>query len=126
MSKKGSLPIRVTNVTLKLAGDDSPDSTLATGLAEVNGGLAIRIRVLKSKDGPFAKMPNFRIGEGDDARWFDYVFPTGEYGREIRNHINERVLKEYNHKLETYTDEVVVDEAETADADASDDSPFDE
>lgn len=128
MSEKVSLPIQCTDVRLRLAGEDSPDSTLATGTVEVNSGLAIRIRILKSKTGPFVKMPNFRIGEGENAQWFDYVFPVGKYGAAIRNHVNEYVLKEYNHKLAMAEEEATTEATEeTAEADASaDDSPFDE
>lgn len=124
MSKK-SLPIRVTNVTLKLRSDDSPDSTLATGLVELNSILNIRGRILKSKDGPFWKMPNFRIGEGDGARWYDYVFPTGEQGRELRDHINAKAVGHYELLLKNLSEEEetsVESDAELAEKD----TPFEE
>ena len=128
MSEKVSLPIQCTDARLRLAGEKSPDSTLATGSVEVNGSLAIRIRVLKSKSGPFVKMPNFRIGQGEDASWCDYVVPVGEHGAAIRQHINDYVLKEYNHKVEMAAEEATTEAAtETAEAtaEAGDDSPFD-
>lgn len=128
MSEKVSLPIQCTDVRLRLAGDSSPDSTLATGSVELNKGLAVRIRVLKSSKGPFVKMPNFRIGDGDDAQWFDYVFPIGEYGKEIRQHINDYVLKEYEHKLTMADEEATAEATETAEAatEAGEDTPFEE
>ena len=128
MSEKVSLPIQCTDVRLRLAGDSSPDSTLATGSVELNKGLAVRIRVLKSSKGPFVKMPNFRIGDGDDAQWFDYVFPIGEYGKEIRQHINDYVLKEYEHKLTMADEEATAEATETPEAasEAGEDTPFEE
>jgi len=118
------LPLKITKVNLNLS-KDGPEHTLATGQVIYNGGLKIRIRVMDGKNGPFAKLPNFRMGDGAEARWFDYVFFGGNSPKALRDDLNAKVVAEYNHIVAQYEEGEAVD-TKTADADAGDDdSPFD-
>ena len=124
---KISLPLTITNVDIRLPGEKTPESTLATGLVTYNGSINIRVRVLRSKNGPFPKMPNFRIGDGDAARWFDYVFFTGDHQEALRKDFQETVVAMYNAKAKVLGKEIVsAEEAEVvADAElAAGDEPF--
>lgn len=124
-----SLPLEITNVSIRLPGEKTPKSTLATGLVVYNGHLNIRIRVLHSKNGPFPKMPNFRIGEGDAAKWYDYAFFTGDHGEALRNDFQERVIAMYNAKVSVLGVKPVVAEEVVIEAGAElgeDDEPFTE
>lgn len=116
-----SLPLKITDVSLKLSEEGSPEHTLATGLVVYNHGLKVRIRVMKSQNGPFAKLPNFRVGDGDGAKFFDYVFFGGEVAKALRDDLNDKVITEYDHKVKQYADEA---DAVQSTAAADDDSPF--
>lgn len=127
MSEK-TLPLTITNVSIRLPGEKTPESTLATGLVTYNESLNIRIRVLRSKNGPFPKMPNFRIGDGESARWFDYVFFTGDHQEALRKDFQDRIIAMYNAKATVLGKEVVTSEEVSIEADAElgDDEPFNE
>lgn len=119
-----SLLLKITDVEIRMAGEDAPESTLATGRVVYNHGLFIRVRVMKStKNGPFGKMPNFRIGEGDAARWFDYVYFGGPNARALREEFNTAVVKAYQAKagILGQTVEVVVEAPEGTEVE---DAPF--
>ena len=93
------LLLKITDVEIRMPSDTSPESTLATGRVTYNHGLHIRIRVMKStKNGAFGKLPNFRIGEGDAARWFDYAYFGGPNARKLREEFNTAVVASYEAK----------------------------
>ena len=114
-----SLPLKITKVNLNLS-TDGPDHTLATGQVIYNGALKIRIRVMTGANGPFAKLPNFRIGTGETAKFFDYVFFGGDDPKALRDNLNEKVIAEYNHIVEQYVEGDPVEVTQQAD----DDTPF--
>lgn len=119
-----NLPLKITKVNLNLS-KGGPEHTLATGQVIYNGALKIRIRVMDGKNGPFAKLPNFRMGDGNDARWFDYVFFGGDNPKALRDDLNAKVVAEYNHIVSQYEEGEAVD-TKTADTETDDDTPFDE
>lgn len=116
------LSLKITKVDLQLK-TDGPAHTLATGSVTYNHGLRVRVRVMDSKTGPFAKLPNFRIGEGEAAKFFDYVFFTGDNPKALRDDLNAKVVAEYNHIVAQYAEGEAVTSGDAKDAD--DDSPFD-
>ncbi len=116
-----SLSLKITDVSLKLSEEGTPEHTLATGIVIYNHGLKVRVRVMKSQNGPFAKLPNFRVGEGDKARFFDYVFFGGEAAKALRDNLNAKVIAAYDHKVAEFSDEA---EAVEVTGTASDDTPF--
>lgn len=117
-----SLPLRITDVSLKLSEEGSPEHTLASGIVVYNHGLKVRVRVMKSQNGPFAKLPNFRVGQAEEAKFFDYVFFGGEVAKALRDDLNDKVIAEYDHKVKQYADET---DAVQSTATADDDTPFD-
>ena len=121
-----TLPLKITKVNLNLS-KDGPAHTLATGQVIYNSALKIRIRVMDGVNGPFAKLPNFRIGEGKDAKFIDYIFFGGDNPKALRDDLNAKVVAEYNHIVTQYEDAeaVEVNQAATS-TDADDDTPFDE
>ena len=120
-----SLLLKITDVEIRLASDSSPESTLATGRVVYNHGLIIRIRVMKStKNGPFGKMPNFRIGEGDGARWFDYTYFGVPNARKLREEFNTAVVAAYEAKAGILGQAVEVAADESPDATEVEDTPF--
>lgn len=114
--------LKITNVSLELK-PEGPAHTLATGTVTYNSGLKIRIRVMDSQKGPFAKLPNFRIGEGKEAKFWDYVFFTGSNPKALRDDLNAKVVAEYNHMVAQYAEGEGVTATDATD-DAEDDSPF--
>ncbi|MCK5292499.1 MAG: hypothetical protein KAR39_10855 [Thermoplasmata archaeon] len=116
-----SLPLKITDVSLKLSEEGSPEHTLATGIVEYNYGIKVRVRVMKSQNGPFAKLPNFRVGAGDTAKFFDYVFFGGAAAKALRDNLNAKVIASYDHKVAEFAEEA---EAVEATATVSDDTPF--
>jgi len=120
-----SLLLKITDVEIRLASADSPESTLATGRVTYNHGLHIRVRVMKStKNGPFGKMPNFRIGDGDAARWFDYAYFGGPNARKLREEFNTAVVASYEAKAGILGQAVEVVADEAPEATEVDDTPF--
>jgi DNA-binding cell septation regulator SpoVG len=115
------LVLKITKVDLELK-PEGPAHTLATGTVTYNSGLKVRIRVMDSQKGPFAKLPNFRIGEGNDAKFFDYVFFTGDNPKALRDDLNAKVIAEYNHIVTQYAEGEGVTSTDATDAE--DDSPF--
>jgi len=115
--------LKITKVNLELR-PEGPAHTLATGIVIYNGALKVRIRVMDSKKGPFAKLPNFRIGEGKEARFFDYVFFGGENPKALRDDLNAKVIAEYDHIVAQYAEGEGVTTTDATD-DADDDTPFD-
>jgi hypothetical protein len=116
------LSLQITKVNLELK-PEGPAHTLAAGTVVYNHGLKIRVRVMDSKTGPFAKLPSFRIGEGNEAKWFDYVFFSGGDPKALRDDLNAKVVAEYNHIVAQYAEGEAV--ATTDTTDTEDDSPFD-
>ena len=120
-----SLLLKITDVEIRLAKEGSPESTLATGRVTYNDGLHIRVRVMKStKNGPFGKMPNFRIGDGDAARWFDYAYFGGPNARKLREEFNTAVVASYEAKAGILGQAVEVVTDQAPDATEVEDTPF--
>lgn len=117
------LTLKITKVDLELK-PEGPAHTLATGTVTYNAGLKIRVRVMDSKKGPFAKFPTFRIGEGNKAKFFDHVFFTGDSPKALRDDLNDKVITEYDHIVAQYAEGEGVTSTDASD-DASDDAPFD-
>lgn len=113
--------LKITSVDLELR-PDGPAHTLATGTVVYNAGLKVRIRVMDSKKGPFAKLPNFRIGEGKEATFFDYVFFTGDNPKALRDDLNAKVVAHYNFIVAQYAEGEGVTATDATDAE--DDTPF--
>lgn len=117
------LTLKITKVNLELK-PEGPAHTLATGIVIYNSALKIRIRVMDSKKGPFAKLPNFRMGEGKEVKFFDHVFFGGDNPKALRDDLNAKVIAEYDHIVAQYAEGEGVSTTDATD-DADDDAPFD-